>query len=600
MRPQRVSRVFLPRKMSTSAHFPRRWVKSETKKDDTDDLIAKYDGVWKLEEAQRDPIKGDEGLVLKSKAKHAAISTLLDKPFYFSDRPLVVQYEVNFQNGQECGGAYLKLLSLDTNPKNKAPLDLKKFHDKSPYTIMFGPDKCGNDHKLHFIFRHKNPLNNSFEEKHAKKSKDRIEEPFKDKRPHLYTLVVNPDNSYSVSVDHKIVSKGSLLEDFSPPVNPPAEIDDPRDFKPNDWDEREKIPDPGATKPDDWDEDAPAQIADESAEKPSGWLDDEPENIPDPNAEKPEDWDNDMDGEWEPPLIPNPLCDSAPGCGPWSRPLINNPAFKGKWRPPLIDNPNYKGKWRPRRISNPDFFEDLQPFLMTPIGAVGFELWSMSDSILFDNIIITDSLIVAEQYAADSFDIKRLKLDKQAQTWWGKMMRKMNYKPGYWGIYFIYCLIPICAYIWYLYRRTQEDSLVTRLLAYTAEYPWLWVVFIVIFGLPVVAFFYFCCGDTGRKVDAQADAKKTDAPVPDDEEEPKKPASKGQLETPENGGGDAGEDNVGDDNAGEDNAEEESGDEEEEEEEEEEEGDEEEVEESEEKVDAKVPSTARQRRPRKE
>jgi hypothetical protein len=38
----------------------------------------------------------------------------------------------------------------------------------------------------------------------------------------------------------------------------------------------------------------------------------------------------------------------------------------------------------------------------------------MSDNILFDNIIITDSLIVAEQYAADSFDIKRFRLDKQA------------------------------------------------------------------------------------------------------------------------------------------------------------------------------------------
>lgn len=74
-----------------------------------------------------------------------------------------------------------------------------------------------------------------------------------------------------------------------------------------------------------------------------------------------------MDGEWEAPLIPNPLCESAPGCGDWQRPLIENPGYKGKWRPPLIDNPNYKGKWYPRRIPNPDFFEDLQPFLMAPI-----------------------------------------------------------------------------------------------------------------------------------------------------------------------------------------------------------------------------------------
>ena len=26
----------------------------------------------------------------------------------------------------------------------------KLFHDKSPYTIMFGPDKCGEDKKVSF------------------------------------------------------------------------------------------------------------------------------------------------------------------------------------------------------------------------------------------------------------------------------------------------------------------------------------------------------------------------------------------------------------------------------------------------------------------
>lgn len=81
--------------------------------------------------------------MLKSKARHAAVSTLLTKPFYFEDKPLIVQYEVNFQEGQECGGAYLKLLTLDDKHKN-----LKQFNDKTPYTIMFGPDKCGNDHKV--------------------------------------------------------------------------------------------------------------------------------------------------------------------------------------------------------------------------------------------------------------------------------------------------------------------------------------------------------------------------------------------------------------------------------------------------------------------
>ena len=35
---------------------------------------------------------------------------------------------------------------------------------------------------------------------------------------------------------------------MEPAINPPAEIDDPNDFKPADWDDREKIPDTDATK----------------------------------------------------------------------------------------------------------------------------------------------------------------------------------------------------------------------------------------------------------------------------------------------------------------------------------------------------------------
>lgn len=49
-----------------------------------------------------------------------------------------------------------------------------------------------------------------------------------------------------------------------------------------------------------------------------------------------------MDGEWEAPQIPNPACETAPGCGEWKRPMINNPQYKGKWKAPLVDNPNYQ------------------------------------------------------------------------------------------------------------------------------------------------------------------------------------------------------------------------------------------------------------------
>ena len=59
-------------------------------------------------------------------------------------------------------------------------------------------------------------------------------------------------------------------------------------------------------------------------------------------AEQPEDWDEDEDGEWEPPKVPNPACEAAPGCGEWKRPLTPNPEYKGKWSAPFIDNPLYK------------------------------------------------------------------------------------------------------------------------------------------------------------------------------------------------------------------------------------------------------------------
>ncbi|PNI26115.1 CANX isoform 9, partial [Pan troglodytes] len=276
--------------------------------DDLDDVIEEVD------EMKESKLPGDKGLVLMSRAKHHAISAKLNKPFLFDTKPLIVQYEVNFQNGIECGGAYVKLLS-------KTPeLNLDQFHDKTPYTIMFGPDKCGEDYKLHFIFRHKNPKTGIYEEKHAKRPDADLKTYFTDKKTHLYTLILNPDNSFEILVDQSVVNSGNLLNDMTPPVNPSREIEDPEDRKPEDWDERPKIPDPEAVKPDDWDEDAPAKIPDEEATKPEGWLDDEPEYVPDPDAEKPEDWDEDMDGEWEAPQIANPKCESAPGCGVWQRP----------------------------------------------------------------------------------------------------------------------------------------------------------------------------------------------------------------------------------------------------------------------------------------
>jgi calnexin len=299
-------------------------------------------------------------------------------------------------DGLECGGAYMKLLR-----DNKA-LHQDEFSNTSPYVIMFGPDKCGHTNKVHFIVNHKNPKTGEYEEKHMNSPPSaKIA-----KTTELYTLIVHPNNTFIIKQNGEQVKEGSLLEDFTPAFNPPKEIDDEKDTKPDDWVDESRIPDPEAKKPEDWDEEAPYEIVDEEATKPEDWLENEPLTVPDPEAEKPEDWDDEEDGDWVPPTVPNPKCDEASGCGLWEKPMIKNPAYKGKWTAPYIDNPAYKGVWAPRKIKNPNYFEDKTPANLEPMGAIGFEIWTMQNDILFDNIYIGHSVEDAEKFAAETFKVK--------------------------------------------------------------------------------------------------------------------------------------------------------------------------------------------------
>jgi len=267
---------------------------------------------------------------------------------------------------------------------------------------MFGPDKCGSDtNKVHFILRHENPVSNEWSEHHFN-SPPKIKT---DTFTHLYTLVIHSDNTFEIKIDDKVEKTGSLLEDMTPPINPPQEIDDPTDTKPADWVDQAKINDPEASKPDDWDEDAPKRIPDMSIDKPAGWWDDEPEQIPDPTAEVPEDWDEEDDGVWEAPSVPNPKC-SNPGCGEWQRPMIDNPDYKGKWIHPQIENPDYIGEWKPKQIDNPNFFVDETPFDFPAIGAVAIEVMSNFGGTSFDNILIATSGDAASKFAAETYGIK--------------------------------------------------------------------------------------------------------------------------------------------------------------------------------------------------
>jgi len=237
--------------------FEGSWIASE--KDD-------YSGEWKHSKSEG---HDDYGLLVSQQARKYAIVKELEKPVELKDGTIVLQFEVRLQNGLECGGAYLKYLR-----PQEAGWTAKGFDNESPYSIMFGPDKCGATNKVHFILKHKNPKSGEYVEHHLKFPPTVPS----DKLTHVYTAILKPDNELIILVDGEEKKKANFLssEDFEPALIPAKTIPDPDDKKPEDWDERAQIPDPEATKPEDWDEDAPMEILDEEAEKPEGWLEDEP------------------------------------------------------------------------------------------------------------------------------------------------------------------------------------------------------------------------------------------------------------------------------------------------------------------------------------
>ncbi|QPG72776.1 hypothetical protein FOA43_000077 [Brettanomyces nanus] len=390
-----------------------KWRVSHAKKDGE----LSYSGKWEIEESTVNiGFKGDKGLVVKSEAALHAISVPLPKVFDNKDNTLVLQYEVKLQKGLDCGGAYIKLLDANGAPD----LEENEFNNETPYQVMFGPDKCGSVNKVHFILRRKNPQSGKYEEKALKvPPMARIV-----KTSVLYTLIIKPNQDFEIRIDGDVVKAGSLLDPRYFELNPPKEIVDKHDKKPKNWVDEEFIRDPNAVKPENWDEDAPYMIADPSATKPNDWDEDTPVSILDPEASQPSYWDDEEDGEWEAPLIANPECKDH-GCGVWNIPKVKNPNFKGKWFPPMVKNPAYKGEWEPRTIVNPKFYDDKTPSNLEPIGALGFELWTVTDSILFDNIYLGHSIEEAEDIGNSTF-LPKVELEDQESA---ASAPKAKYEP---------------------------------------------------------------------------------------------------------------------------------------------------------------------------
>jgi calnexin len=57
---------------------------------------------------------------------------------------------------------------------------------------------------------------------------------------------------------------------------------------------------------------------------------------------------------------------------------------------------------------------------------VGFELWSMSPLLLFDNVVVTDDLAIAQRYAQETFALKRAKILRDSVSTFSSQFRCRN------------------------------------------------------------------------------------------------------------------------------------------------------------------------------
>ena len=319
-----------------------KWVPSEWKDAESTGKWVHTAGEW-YAEGQEAIAKGMQA---SEDMKFHSISAPLDSEATTVGKPLVIQFTVKHEKKDYafCGGGYIKLLPGKVDPKT--------FGGDTPYSIMFGPDICGGNRRVHVILEHEG-TNHLISKTIAPKS---------DELTHVYTLILKPDNTYQVLIDSEEVSSGSLDEHWE--MLPPKTIPDPDASKPEDWVDEEMIEDPEDVKPEGWD--------------------DIPEKISDPEATKPDDWDDEDDGEWEAPMIPNPDYK-----GPWSAKIIKNPEYKGPWEHPEIDNPEYE--------------PNDKLYIHPNLKYIGFELWQVKSGTIFDNILVTDDIEYAKKFADDTY-----------------------------------------------------------------------------------------------------------------------------------------------------------------------------------------------------
>jgi len=317
----------------TEPNWESRWVQSEKRPAHERGTVKVTAGKYFTDE------KAESGLTTTEDARFYHLTTEF-KEFNNKDKTLVLQYSLKQDQRIDCGGGYVKL--------HPAGIDQKNYDGDSVYNIMFGPDICGSTRRTHVILT-KNGENHLIKEDIPTET---------DTVTHVYTLIIKPDNTFTVLTDNKESRSGNLEDHFN--ILEPKQINDPALSKPKDWVDETHIDDPEDVKPEGYDEIQP--------------------EIVDPEAAKPEDWDDELDGEWEAPRVPNP-------------------EYKGPWRAKRIANPGYKGEWVHPQIDNPKYVADPNLYAFDSFKYVGIEIWQVKSGSVYDNFLVTDDVDLAKSEA---------------------------------------------------------------------------------------------------------------------------------------------------------------------------------------------------------
>ena len=125
----------------------------------------------------------------------------------------------------------------------------------------------------------------------------------------------------------------------------------------------------------------------------------------------------------------------------------------------------------------------------------------MTDLILFDNFIITDNEKALLDWTAHTYGLKKTLLDKDSVSYgidltylyrslslsWDKWNKNQTASTKYSK----YCDCDLTILLLIL-----QEGVFMRLLRYTNAHPWLWAVYLVVIGLPLVLIITFCCGSS--------------------------------------------------------------------------------------------------------